>query len=261
MELGERIVIGTGLGMTESSPFSIFITSPAVKSGDLGLPAAGMDLKLVPVDGKMELRYKGPNITPGYWRSPEATKEAFDDEGFFRTGDAVEWIDAADPNKGLRFDGRIAEDFKLATGTFVSVGPLRARIIAASPYLQDAVITGLNRNEIGALLVPTATIRDLAGMGEGATLREVVESGAVQLHFQEVADLLAGTSTGSASRVARIHLLHELPALENGEITDKGSVNQRAVLRNREELVRKLHEGGLPFTIRPTEPISSGNGS
>ncbi|MDO8372257.1 MAG: feruloyl-CoA synthase, partial [Polaromonas sp.] len=127
-EIGERIVMGTGLGMTESSPFAVFVTNPNVKAGHLGVPTPGLELKLVPVDGKTEVRYKGPNITPGYWRNDEATRESFDEEGFFSTGDAVLWIDENDPHLGLRFDGRIAEDFKLATGTFVSVGPLRAKI-------------------------------------------------------------------------------------------------------------------------------------
>ena len=142
-EVGERIVMGTGLGMTESGPFAIFVTSPFVKAGDLGVPTPGMELKLVPNNDKVEVRYKGPNITPGYWRAPQETQEAFDEEGFFCTGDAVKWIDENDVHQGLKFDGRIAEDFKLATGTFVSVGPLRSKIIGAgAPYVQDAVITG-----------------------------------------------------------------------------------------------------------------------
>ncbi|HZY17980.1 MAG TPA: feruloyl-CoA synthase [Ramlibacter sp.] len=251
-EVGERIVMGTGLGMTESSPFAVFVTSHRVRSGHLGLPCPGMELKLVPVDGKTEVRYKGPNITPGYWRAPEATAEAFDEEGFFRTGDAVLWIDDADPHQGLRFDGRIAEDFKLATGTFVSVGPLRARIIAAAaPYVQDAVITGLNRNEVGALLFPTPKVRALAGLPEQASLRQVLESPAVQAHFQRVADELATQATGSATRVARLHLLHEPPSIDKGEVTDKGSINQRAVLKHRDALVQAFHEDALPFTIQP----------
>jgi len=251
-ECGERIVMGTGLGMTESSPFAIFITNPQVRSGHLGLPTPGMELKLVPVDGKTEVRYKGPNVTPGYWRSPEATAEAFDEEGFFCTGDAVCWIDDGDHHVGLRFDGRIAEDFKLATGTFVSVGPLRAKISAAgAPYVQDAVITGLNRNEVGALLFPTPAVRKLAGLPDSAPLKDVLESAPVQAHFQQVANELARTATGSANRVARLHLMHEPPSIDKGEVTDKGSINQRAVLKHRDALVQALHDGQLPFTITP----------
>jgi feruloyl-CoA synthase len=252
-EIGERIVMGTGLGMTESSPFAIFVTSPEVKSGYLGLPTPGMELKLVPVDGKTEVRYKGPNITPGYWRNPEATRESFDDEGFFCTGDAVLWIDDQDPHKGLKFDGRIAEDFKLATGTFVSVGPLRAKIIAAgAPYTQDAVITGLNRNEVGALIFATSAVRKLAAhLPADAPLKEVLESAAVQDHFQQVLDALAKQATGSANRVARLHLMHESPSIDKGEVTDKGSINQRAVLKHRDALVQAFHDERLPFTLKP----------
>ncbi len=251
-EIGERIVMGTGLGMTESSPFAVFVTSPEVKSGHLGLPTPGMELKLVPVDGKTEIRYKGPNVTPGYWRSPEATAESFDDEGFFCTGDAVQWIDPQDPHQGLKFDGRIAEDFKLATGTFVSVGPLRAKIIAAgAPYVQDAVITGLDRNEVGALLFPTPVVRKLAGLADDAPLQQVLESAPVQAHFQQVLETLAAQATGSANRVARLHLMHEPPSIDKGEVTDKGSINQRAVLKHRDAMVRAFHDGQLPFTLQP----------
>jgi feruloyl-CoA synthase len=254
-EIGERIVMGTGLGMTESSPFAVFITSPEVRSGYLGLPTPGMELKLVPTEGKTEIRYKGPNVTPGYWRNPEATAECFDDEGFFCTGDAVLWIDENEPNKGLKFDGRIAEDFKLATGTFVSVGPLRAKIIAAgAPYTQDAVITGLNRNEVGALLFPTVAIRKLTPhLPADAPLKDVLESAAVQAHFQGVVDALAAQATGSASRVARLHLMHEAPSIDKGEVTDKGSINQRAVLKHRDALVQAFHDERLPFTLKPRE--------
>ncbi|MBL0423155.1 feruloyl-CoA synthase [Ramlibacter sp. AW1] len=251
-EIGERIVMGTGLGMTESSPFAIFITSPEVKSGYLGLPTPGVQLKLVPVDGKTEVRYSGPSITPGYWRNEAATRDSFDDEGFFCTGDAVQWIDENDIHKGLKFDGRIAEDFKLATGTFVSVGPLRARIIAAgAPYVQDVVITGLNRNEVGALVFPTADVRRLAGLGADAPLRQVLESAPVQAHFQQVLDELARSATGSATRVARLHLLDQPPSIDLGEVTDKGSINQRAVLKHRDALVEAFHDERQPFTLKP----------
>lgn len=249
-EIGERIVMGTGLGMTESGPFGIFVTSPNVKAGDLGLPAAGLELKLVPVDGKIEVRYRGPNITPGYWRAPEETAAHFDEEGFFRTGDAVQWIAPANIHLGLKFDGRIAEDFKLATGTFVSVGPLRARIIAAgAPYVQDAVITGLNLREVGALVFPTPAIRSLSSLPATASLQQVLSSPPVQAHFQQVLDRLNSAATGSASRVARLHLMAEPPSIDKGEVTDKGSINQRAVLRHRDALVVAMHDGSLPFTL------------
>ena len=251
-EYGERVVMTAGLGMTESSPFGLFVTTPHSKAGDLGLPAPGLELKLVPMGDKTEIRYRGPNITPGYWRGEEATAEAFDEEGYFCTGDAVQWIDPNDIHQGLRFDGRIAEDFKLATGTFVSVGPMRARIAAAgAPYVQDAVITGLNLKEVGALIFPTAACRTLSGLPASATLKEVLESPAVQSHFQVVVNKLAASGTGSANRVARLHLMAEPPSIDKGEVTDKGSINQRAVLKHRAALVDALHDGSLPFTIQP----------
>jgi feruloyl-CoA synthase len=251
-EIGERIVMGTGLGMTESGPFGIFVTNPHVRAGDLGVPTPGLELKLVPIEDKVEVRYRGPNITPGYWRQPEQTAESFDEEGFFRTGDAVRWIDEGNRHLGLKFDGRIAEDFKLATGTFVSVGPLRARIIAAgAPYIQDVVITGLNMKEVGAMVFPTPAVRTLSGLPAHGSLADVLSSQPVLAHFQDVVNRLATTSTGSANRVARLCLLAEPPTIDRGEITDKGSINQRAVLSHRANIVAALHEGRLPATILP----------
>jgi len=252
-EVGERIVMTTGLGMTESGPFGIFVTSPNVKAGDLGVPTPGMELKLVPSDGKVEVRYKGPNITPGYWRNDEASAGAFDDEGFFCTGDAVKWIDENDLHKGVRFDGRIAEDFKLATGTFVSVGPLRSKIIGAGvPYVQDAVITGINLHEVGAMIFPIVpAVRKLSGSPDTASLAEVLASPRVLAHFQDVVNTLAKTATGSANRVARMCLLSDPPSLDKGEITDKGSINQRSVLAHRAALVDGLHAGTLANILKP----------
>ncbi len=248
-EIGERIVMGTGLGMTESGPFAVFVPSHHVRAGDLGLPTVGMTLKLVPMGDKTEVRYHGPNITPGYWRSPQETADAFDEEGYFCTGDAVQWIDPGRPELGLKFDGRIAEDFKLATGTFVSVGPLRAKIIAAAaPYVQDAVITGLNLNEVGAMLFPTPALRGLAGLDANASMAEVVASPPVQVHFQTVINQLAAQATGSANRVVRAIILTEPPSIDKGEVTDKGSINQRAVLKHRDALVHALHAGEAPHT-------------
>ena len=252
-EIGERIVMGTGLGMTESGPFGIFVTNPYVNAGDLGVPTPGLELKLVDMGGKTEVRYRGPNITPGYWRNEEETKASFDDEGFFCTGDAVKWIDETDVHLGLKFDGRIAEDFKLATGTFVSVGPLRAKIIAAgAPFIQDVVLTGINLKEVGAMVFPTPAVRALSGMAADVPLADVLSSEPVLAHFQKVLNELAKTATGSANRIARMCLLSEPPTIDKGEITDKGSINQRTVLSHRSDTVAALHEERLHFILKPT---------
>ena len=251
-EVGERIVMGTGLGMTESGPFGIFVTNPYVQAGDLGVPTPGLTLKLVDMQGKTEVRYKGPNITPGYWRNPEETADAFDEEGFFKTGDAVKWIDETDVHLGLKFDGRIAEDFKLATGTFVSVGPLRAKIIAAgAPYIQDVVLTGINLKEVGAMVFPTPAVRSLSGLPADAPLADVLASAPVLQKFQEVVNQLAKNATGSANRIARMCLLSEPPTIDKGEITDKGSINQRSVLAHRADTVEALHAHTLQHILTP----------
>jgi feruloyl-CoA synthase len=251
--IGERIVMATGLGMTESSPSAMFVNSPDVASGDIGVPVPGMTLKLVEVDGKTEVRYRGPNVTPGYWRTEAATRDAFDEEGYLCTGDAVKWISESDIHRGLRFDGRIAEDFKLSTGTFVSVGPMRAKIVVSgAPYIQDAVITGLNRKEVGALLFLSAACRDVANLPADAHWADVVQSAPVRQRIEAVIDQLAREATGSASRIARALLMVEPPSAEKGEITDKGSLNQRAVLKHRHTLVEGLHDDALPFIIKPT---------
>ena len=252
-EIGERIVMGTGLGMTESGPFGIFVTNPYVNAGDLGVPTPGLELKLVDMGGKTEVRYRGPNITPGYWRNAAETKSAFDDEGFFCTGDAVKWIDETDVHLGLKFDGRIAEDFKLATGTFVSVGPLRGKIIAAgAPYIQDVVLTGINLKEVGAMVFPTPAVRALSGLAAETPLADVLGSAPVLAHFQKIINELATTATGSANRIARMCLLSEPPTIDKGEITDKGSINQRSVLSHRADTVAALHEERLHCILKPT---------
>jgi feruloyl-CoA synthase len=251
-ELGQRIVMGTGLGMTETGPFGIFVPRPEVVSGDLGLPCAGLQLKLVPVGDKVEVRYKGPNVTPGYWRAPEATAEAFDEEGFLKSGDAVMWRDATNPHDGLRFDGRIAEDFKLTTGTFVSVGPLRARIIAAAaPYVQDAVITGLNMNEVGAMLFTTPRVRELCPLPDTAALTDVLQHPDTLAFFQGQLNTLAQQATGSANRISRLLLLTEPPSIDASEVTDKGSINQRAVLKQRNALVLAMYAGSVSGLLTP----------
>ncbi|MFZ5549703.1 MAG: feruloyl-CoA synthase [Pseudomonadota bacterium] len=260
--VGERIRIITGLGMTETAPSCTFAVGTDVRSGHIGLPAPGVEVKLVPdpAQGKTEVRFRGPNVMPGYWRAPEQTAEAFDEEGFYRTGDAVKFIDPAEPGRGLLFDGRTAEDFKLSTGTFVSVGPLRAKVIAAGhPCVQDAVVAGLNRDEIALLLFPRAEeCRQLAGQPEGTALPEVLHHPMVRGFFQALADRLWREGTGSATRPARLHVLAEPPSIDKGEVTDKGSINQRAVLAHRAALVEALYEGpgSDPFIIIPSKEAS-----
>ncbi len=251
-EYGERVVMTAGLGMTESGPFGLFVTTPHSKAGDLGLPAPGLELKLVRSGDKVEVRYRGPNITPGYWRAPEATAESFDEEGFFCTGDAVQWIDPADPHQGLKFDGRIAEDFKLATGTFVSVGPMRGKVIAAgAPYVQDVVLTGLNLKEVGAMIFATGKLHELSGLPANASMADVVASAPAKAWLQTLLNTLAKTATGSATRIARAIIMTEPPSIDKGEVTDKGSINQRAVLKHRDALVNALHDGSAAHVAKP----------
>jgi feruloyl-CoA synthase len=197
-------------------------------------------MKLAPVNDKLEARFRGPNITPGYWRDPELTRAAFDEEGYYRTGDALRFLDPEDPAQGLEFDGRLSEDFKLTTGTWVSVGPMRARLAAAgAPYLQDSVITGHDRDEVGALVLPN--LQACKGLAPEA----------LRAHLQRALDRLAGESTGSSTRIARALLLEAPPSIDAGEITDKGSINQRVVLRTRANLVELLYsEPAAPQVLK-----------
>ena len=251
---GERIPIGTGLGMTETGPSALFTHTEDVNPGEIGLPCAGFDVKLVPSDGKLEIRYRSPSVMPGYWRSPEVSRQSYDEEGYFRSGDAVKFIDADDPDQGFLFDGRTAEDFKLDTGTWVSVGPLRARLIAAGDAcVQDVVITGLNRDEVGALIFPLldGCRRVASDLPATATPGEVLASPRLRRFFAELLTGLAAQATGSANRVARALLLAEPPSIDKGEITDKGSINQRAVLTARAERVAALYDESDPAVIKP----------
>jgi feruloyl-CoA synthase len=243
---GERIRMLTGLGMTETAPFAMCANAEEVKSGHIGLPAPGMELKLVPSGDKTEVRYRGPNVTPGFWRAPEQTAESFDAEGFYCSGDAVKPIDAANPGRGFMFDGRTAEDFKLSTGTFVSVGPLREKVIAAGdPCVQDIVVCGLNRDELGIMIFPRLdACRAFAGLPANAPTLEVLAAEPVRRFFQQLVDGLWASGTGSATRVARALVLADPPSIDRGEITDKGSINQRAVLTRRDALVEHLYAGG-----------------
>ncbi|MGL4410379.1 MAG: feruloyl-CoA synthase [Zoogloea sp.] len=249
---GHMIRMMVGLGMTETSPSCLFSTGSLVGSGYVGLPAPGCEVKLVPVDGKLEARMRGPHVMPGYWRNPEETAGAFDEEGFYRTGDALKFVDDQQPELGLIFDGRIAEDFKLSSGTFVSVGPLRAKVITeGAPYVQDVVVAGMNRDDIGLLIFGrVAECRQLAGLGDDADLFQVMTHAKVRDFFTELLQKVNRSATGSANRVAWIRLLETLPSIDHNEVTDKGSINQRAVLGRRAELVEALYNGLDPFQIK-----------
>ncbi|NIE62923.1 feruloyl-CoA synthase [Burkholderia sp. Ax-1719] len=241
---GERIRIMAGLGMTETAPSCLFTTGPVARAGYIGLPAPGCLVKVAPVDGKLEVRFRGPNVMGGYWRAaPENRQDVFDDEGYYRSGDAVRFVDPARPELGLAFDGRIAEDFKLASGTFVSVGPMRARIISeGAPYVQDAVITGMNRDDVGVMIFPRLdACRALAKLEGHASAADVLAAPPVRSFFADLAARLNTSATGSATYIARLRLLAVPPSLDLGEITDKGSINQRAVLQHRDALVEAMH--------------------
>jgi feruloyl-CoA synthase len=241
---GERILVFTGLGSTETAPAALFPGSEIPMAGFVGVPAPGVELKLVPAGDKRELRLRGPGITPGYWRQPELTAAAFDEEGFYRIGDALRFYDPEDPGKGFVFDGRIAEDFKLATGTWVSVGPLRARFLAqAQPFAQDVAIAGHDRDDVTALVFPNVeACRGLCPeLPHKAPVTEVLASLGVRAKFESLLRALAVGAGGSSQRITRALLLETPPSIDAHEITDKGSLNQGAILRNRASLVEELY--------------------
>ncbi|WP_374105715.1 feruloyl-CoA synthase [Pseudomonas sp. NKUCC02_KPG] len=253
---GERIRMMAGLGMTEASPSCTFTTGPLSMAGYIGLPAPGCEVRLVPVDGKLEGRFRGPHIMPGYWRAPEQSAEAFDDEGFYRSGDAIKLADPCNPQWGLMFDGRLAEDFKLSSGVFVSVGPLRNRaVLEGSPYVQDLVIAAPDRECLGALVFARLyECRQLSGLPADASDAQVLASEPVRQWFADWLQRLNLQASGNASRLEWIALQDEAASIDRGEITDKGSINQRAVLQWRAAHVEALYRGQAPSILRAGKP-------
>jgi feruloyl-CoA synthase len=254
---GIRTPMLSGLGATETGPSVTFTTPAAGRSGVIGLPAVGNLVKLAPVAEKLEVRVRSPSVTPGYWRQPELTAACFDDEGFYRLGDAVRLLDERDPTRGLIFDGRIGEDFKLSNGTWVSVGPLRAELIAAlSPVAQEVVIAGLDADFLAALIIPDlracAQLFDLADVPTHAA---VAGDPHVLAWVHERLAAHAKLNSASTRCIRRALLLSTVPSLDLGEITDKGSINQRAVLRHRPEAVAAL------YSARPPEYVIQINAS
>lgn len=232
---GRELPVATAWGSTETAPLATHCHFPVDSVANIGLPVPGVTLKLVPNGTKLEVRVKGPNITPGYFKNPEKTREAFDDEGFYMMGDALRLADPDDPSKGLFFDGRVVEDFKLTTGTWVSVGSLRVTAIDhLSPCVQDIVVAGHNRDEVGFLLIPNEpACRRVAGLAEGAPLADVLATDAVRAQVREGLKALKAAQSGSSMHAKRARFLVAPPNPDTGEITDKAYLNQRQILENR----------------------------
>jgi feruloyl-CoA synthase len=241
--IGKKITMTSAWGLTESAPLATCIHFPATGAGVIGLPVPGTELKMLPCDGKMELRLRGPNMTPGYFRRDDLTAAAFDEDGFYITGDAGKFVAPDDPAKGILFDGRVAEDFKLLTGSWVSTGMVRvAAISACTEVIQDAVVTGHDRDEIGLLIIPNvAGMAMLANLNSDAPLSEILGNETAR---QILCDSLAAHNSqnpASSTRIARVVFLEDPLNIDAGEITDKGYVNQRAVLERRHALVEQLY--------------------
>jgi feruloyl-CoA synthase len=241
--LGARVPMTSSWGTTETAPLALAAHYLIERAGNVGVPAPGCEVKLVSAGAKLEIRVRGANVTPGYWKRPDLTAAAFDADGFYRPGDAMRLADPADPAKGLLFDGRLAEDFKLATGTWVHVGVLRVGVLAAaSPALQDAVVAGENRGFVGLLAwLSPAGCRNLIGAGAPEGLAELTRHAAVRAHVRAAIARWNAAQSGTSQRIARVLLLAEPPSIDANEITDKGYINQRRVLERRAAAVDRLY--------------------
>jgi feruloyl-CoA synthase len=246
---GEHVLMLSAWGSTETAPMSTTVHFRIRRAGVIGLPAPGTTIKLTPVSGKLELRVRGPNVSPGYHERPDLTAAAFDEEGFYRTGDGGKLLDADDPAQGIAFDGRIAEDFKLISGTWVHAGLVRTTAVAAgAPLVQDVVVAGLDREEIGLLvfLNPLAC-RELCPAVPPAALGE---EPAVRAHLDAAFRAYNAADSAGSHRVGRLLVLAEPPSIDADEITDKGYINQRAVLTRRAALVDRLYRDDAPEVLR-----------
>ncbi len=249
---GERIPWVTGLGATETAPFAICTgRMPEPAAGRIGVPVPGLELKMEPVGALFEARVRGPNVTPGYWRDPVLTRAAFDEDGFYAMGDAIEPVDPTDLTRGFVFRGRIAEDFKLATGTWVRVGPLRAALLAHfGDLVHDVAIAGSDRADIRLLVFPNlATCRRFLGAPPDEPGRACLEHPTILERFSTALASFAAAQTGSSTRVEHALLLEQPPSLDAAEITDKGSINQKAVLQHRRTLVEQLYGAPGPSLL------------
>ena len=250
---GERIRIMCGLGMTETAPSCTFSTGPHVKAGFIGYPAPGCEIKLVPSHDKLEFCVRGQNVMRGYWRLNDSQQnQTFDEEGYYRTGDAVRLVNPSDPSQGLMYDGRIAEDFKLNTGTFVNVGTLRNKVlIQGNQLIQDVCVTGSNLNAIGFLIFPKLhACATYAGLNLAQhSPEEILQHPKIQLWFKQFLIEFNKDATGSSNRVAMLYLMAEAPQLDDGEITDKGNLNQNSILKKRANFVDALYNKGTDHSL------------
>jgi feruloyl-CoA synthase len=249
---GKRARMVSAWGSTETSPLVTSVHFAIDRAGIIGLPAPGIELKMIPNGDKLEMRVRGPNVTPGYWKAASLTKAAFDEDGFYCIGDAGKLADPADPSKGVVFDGRTAEDFKLMSGTWVHVGVLRVNALAAAtPLIQDAVVTGHDREEVGLLAFANpAGCRTLCKDAASETpLSEMIARDEVRAHVREGLATHNAANPGSSTRITRVLLMATPPSIDANEITDKGYINQRAVLERRADLVKRLY-GDDPEVIR-----------
>ena len=246
--IGKRVFMLAGWGATETAPDCTQVYWPISKAGVIGLPIPATEIKLVPNEEKLEIRVRGPNVMPGYYKDPVLTKEVFDEEGYYCIGDSAKLEDTLDPRKGIVFDGRVAENFKLSTGTWVSVGNLRTAVVAsADNVIQDVVVTGHDRDEIGILVFPNVQgCRSLCpDLSIDAQIDVLVESKNVRAALESGLSAHNEKNKGSSMRVARARFLIEPPNIDANEITDKGYINQRAVLQRREELVIQLYSSEM----------------
>ncbi len=244
--LGRQVPLIGGWGSTETAPFSTVLYFDTPHAANLGVPLPGVDILLTPSGARAELRVRGPNVTPGYWRQPEATANAFDQDGFYRIGDAGRLVDVEHPEAGILFDGRIAENFKLSSGTWVNVGGLRLAVIEAlQPYVSDAVVTGEGRDDVGVLIVLNPTAAE-----DSRSMSARIAEGLAAYNRRQI---------GSSTKIARFHILEEPPSRDHDELTDKGYLNQRAVLARRAHIVDGLHAAapGAGFVQLPSKRDAS----
>jgi feruloyl-CoA synthase len=248
---GHRVPMSSSWGTTETAPLATAAHYSLKRAGNIGVPIPGTEVKLVPNGSKLELRVRGPNIMPGYWRRPDLTAAAFDEEGFYMPGDAVRFADEGDASSGVIFDGRLAEDFKLMTGTWVHAGALRPGVLAAcSPVLQDAVIAGMNRTFIGLLCwLNVQGCQTLIGEAAPSAVRELARHPAVREHVRQGLARWNAEHSASSERVARAILLPDTPSIDAGEITDKGYINQRLALD------RRAADGDRLFAAHPDPDV------